>query len=199
MKTSSDLTSSQKWELLACVSVCLHSQISATHWISFSPSGLSFFTAVSFLVVCFDLPNIFTGQSHACSESLFTLSVGWKRANWMLANNNNNKLSPLFLFLNNPKKKMQKCCECMIESVTCRTAHFWQFCLPKEYNCIEERREICCIVYKVMFIQYFNITSDFRGRYLNRILYLHVKCQQQFIDIVLPFIIRVLIVFLIFV
>lgn len=87
----------------------------------------------------------------------------------------------------------------MIESVTCRTAHFRQFCLPKESNCIEERREICCIVYKVMFIQYFNITSDFRGRYLNRILYLHVKCQQQFIDIVLPFIIRVLIVFLIFV
>lgn len=58
-------------------------------------------------------------------------------------------------------------------------------------NTIEESSEICCSVYKVMFIQYFNITSDFRGHYLNRILYLHVKCQQQFIDIVLPFIIRV--------
>lgn len=97
------------------------------------------------------------------------------------------------------KTKMQKCCECRIESVTFRTAHFWQFCLPKEYNCIEESCEICCSVYKVMFLQYFNITSDFRGHYLNRILYLHVKCQQQFIDIVLPFIIRFLIVFLIFV
>lgn len=42
-----------------------------------------------------------------------------------------------------------------------------------------------------MLIQYFNIISDFRGYYLNRILYLHVKCQQQFINIVLPFIIRV--------
>lgn len=30
-------------------------------------------------------------------------------------------------------------------------------------------------IYKVMFIQYFNITSDFRGRYLNMILYLTCK------------------------
>lgn len=63
-----------------------------------------------------------------------------------------------------------------------------------------KKQERFAVMYiKVMFIQYFNITSDFRGRYLNTILYLHVKCQQQFIDIVLPFIIRVLIVFLIFV
>lgn len=74
---------------------------------------------------------------------------------------------------------MQKCCECKIESVTFRTAHFWQFCLPKESDYIEESSEICCSVYKVMFIQYFNITSDFRGRYLNRILYLHVNVNSS--------------------
>lgn len=89
-------------------------------------------------------------------------------------------------------KKMQTYCECMIESVTCRTAHFWKLCLPKEHS-LNEVNKTCCILYIswVMFIQYFNISSDFRGCYLNRILYLHVKCQQQFINIVLPFIIRV--------
>lgn len=168
----------------------------------FSLSGLSFFSFFCFVLVRPD--SVFTRESHGqvssavwsgVSPIYLSPCVGVKNSKWMLVNN---MLSRYFLFLKNPKK-MQKCCECMIESVTCRTAHFWQFCLPKEYNYIEERRKICCIVYKVMFIQYFNITSDFRGRYLNRILYLHVKCQQQFIDIVLPFIIRVLIVFLIFV
>jgi len=194
-----------KWEILAYNFLCLHSQIRATHWIYFlcqvSQSQRCFF----FVVVCPD--NIFTREFHGqfcsaiwsgVSPIYLSLYVGGEKEQMNVSKQQH--VIPLFSFLKNPKKKkMQKCCECMIESVTCRTAHFWQFCLPKEYNCIEDRREICCIVYKVMFIQYFNITSDFRGCYLNRILYLHVKCQQQFIDIVLPFIIRVLIVFLIFV
>jgi len=121
---------------------------------------------------------------------------------WMLLNKLlNNVLSLLFCIIYlNESKKMQKYCECTVESVTCGTAHFWKLCLPKEYS-LNEVEKICYVLYIswVMLIQYFNISSDFRGCYLNRILYLHVKCQQQFIDIVLPFIIRVLIVFLIFV
>lgn len=194
-----------KWEILAYNFLCLHSQIRATHWIYFlcqvSQSQRCFFFLLWFALTIYS-PESFMGSSALQYEVEwvpFTFHSMWgvKKSKWMLVNNN--MLSHYFLFWRIQKKKMQKCCECMIESVTCRTAHFWQFCLPKEYNCIEDRREICCIVYKVMFIQYFNITSDFRGCYLNRILYLHVKCQQQFIDIVLPFIIRVLIVFLIFV
>lgn len=167
-----------------------------THWIPFFLSGLSF-SLVFF--VCFGLPWQCTHQSHGqvCStiwsrvEShlLFTLCWGEKEQ----MNVSKPQYYPIILFW-----KIQKRCK-NVANVWLKVSLGGQFCLPKEYNCIEERREICCIVYKVMFIQYFNITSDFRGRYLNRILYLHDKCQQQFIDIVLPFIIRVLIVFLIFV
>lgn len=168
---------------------CLHSQIGSTHWTSFLPSGLisspMLFDLFIVILVC-PLPESLTGRSDS-----FTFL--WKEQT-------NVKQTRSHLFSSEESKtKMQKCCECKIESVTFRTAHFWQFCLPKEYNCIKESSEIRCSVYKVTFIQYFNITSDFRGHYLNRILYLHVKCQQQFIDIVLPFIIRFLIVFLIFV
>ncbi len=187
--------------------LCLQPQIRATHWISFSVRSLFICNVCFFFFLMLCLPwqcihQRLSPHGQVCSaisrgtKSQLPFAALWGEKKQM--NVSKQQVIPSFLSWR-IQKKMQKCCECMIESVTCRTAHFWQFCLPKEYNCIEERREICCIVYKVMFIQYFNITSDFRGRYLNRILYLHVKCQQQFIDIVLPFIIRVLIVFLIFV
>lgn len=166
--------------------LCLHSQISGQHTgflfsvrFPFLSMVFDFFFMILFfvLLVC-PLPGSLSGRSDS-----FTFP--WQRANEC------QQTRSCHFSSEESKTKMQKCCECKIESVTFRTAHFWQFCLPKESDYIEESSEICCSVYKVMFIQYFNITSDFRGCYLNRILYLHVKCQQQFIDIVLPFIIRV--------
>lgn len=192
-------SSGQKWEI-ADIFLCLHSQIRATHWISFSVRSLSLSLSASgvwlfrFCLTVFSPESLFMG-SLLCD--ILSLPVwGWKIAKWMLVSNN--MLSRNFFFWRIPKKRCKNVVnvwwKCHLQDCTCLTVLF-----TKGIHCIEERREICCIVYKVMFIQYFNITSDFRGRYLNRILYLHVKCQQQFIDIVLPFIIRVLIVFLIFV
>lgn len=110
---------------------------------------------------------------------------------------NVSKHDPVISVLKNPKQRCKNVVNVRLK-VSLSGLHISDSFVYQR-NTIEESSEICCSVYKVMFIQYFNITSDFRGHYLNRILYLHVKCQQQFIDIVLPFIIRVLIVFLIFV
>lgn len=135
----------------------------------FSPSGLisSLWRSVFFIVISV------CPLSESLTDKSDSFAFLWKRANECQQTRSHHFSSK------ESKTKMQKCCECKIESVTFRTAHFWQFCLPKEYSYIDESSEIRCSVYKVMFIQYFSITSDFRGHYLNRILYLHVNVNSS--------------------
>lgn len=117
---------------------CLHSQVRVTHWIYFALVRSLFFSLFCFVLFC---PGIvFMGcvccWCYACQQTCFYPIICFlKNPKRQTNDDNNNK---------ERKKKMQKCCECMIESVTCRTAHFWQFCLPKEKkinSCIEERIE----------------------------------------------------------
>lgn len=115
---------------------CLHSQVRATHWIYFALVRSLFFSLFCFVLFC---PDIVSSSSccwcYACQQTCFYPIICFLKNPKRQTNDNNKE---------ERKKKMQKCCECMIESVTCRTAHFWQFCLPKEKKInsyIEERIE----------------------------------------------------------
>lgn len=132
----------------------------------FSLSGLSFFMVFLFWFAL----TMYSPETHVSMSALhyetewvpftFHSVSGWRK--WQM-NVRKQHVIPLFLFWRIPKK-MQKCCECMIESVTCRTAHFWQFCLPKEYNWIEEKtRErfaVLCIKWCLFSILTLQVTSE---------------------------------------
>lgn len=158
--------------------LCLHSQLRVTHWISF----LCQFS-LSLWCFWFGLPSqcIHQRVSQACllcimkpskSHLPLILCRGEENGKWMFANN---MLSHYFI-----SEESQKRCKNVVNvwlKVSLAGLHISDSFVYQR-NTIElkkKKRKICCIVYKVMFIQYFNITSDFRGRYLNRILYLHVK------------------------
>lgn len=120
MRTSSDFTISQKWEMLAYIFFifffkCLHSQIRATHWISFlcrvsfSVYGVLLLFWFFALTVC--SPESLMGRSaprHQAERVPLTFSLrawGWKRAK---ANVSKATRHPIVSFLKNSKKKKKK-------------------------------------------------------------------------------------------
>lgn len=115
MRTSPDSTSSQKWEILAYILLCLHSQIRATHWISFL-CQVSFSLWCYFALFCPD--SVFTRESrgHVCSApssraspSYLSLRV-WGEKEQMNVSKQQ-RVIPLFLSWRIQKKQTKKRCK----------------------------------------------------------------------------------------
>lgn len=139
----------------------------------FSLSGLIFSLWCACVVLVSPWQSIHQRGS-ALQHPIYS-ELGWKKDE---QTNVSKHVTPSFLFWRIHKKRREKNAKmlwmydwtCHLQDCTFLTVLFTKGIL----NALNKRREICCIVYKVMFIQYFNITSDFRGRYLNRILYLYM-------------------------
>lgn len=113
----------------------------------------------------------------------------------------NNNVIPPFPFPKNPKENKQTSkqkkdakmlwmydSKCHLQDCTFLTVLFTkgiQIALKKK------KRDFAVLYIKWCLFSILTLQVTSEGATSTRFLYLHVKCQQQFIDIVLPFIIRV--------